>query len=710
MRSLPATGAVQRRITRVGRVSRVSARGIQRCPTDRWVGKFVAALPGVFFVARQQLKMNGLCRLVVSAPAELPGDLFQRFCCFLRVAAVDEFERIGHFINRGLATECLAEQPLDTSYVRGCRIGFVAVGFLAPCRQVTRLFDRKGAVHEEQRLLRNCSLGPIRRVIVRICEIERAEERGQILAFDETVHAATSGERRIDDRNRRPAHFVVESAGGDEQRITQRLEIESAAVRSPQETILGIGGYAFRSRFARLAIGSGKNNAADEMFCRPTVVHEVTRQCIEQFGVSRRRAADAEVARCIDQTFTKEMVPDAIHPHASGERVFAVGDVVGKFEPTAAMLERFWFVVGRKRREESSLGVRTAVARAATQENVRIVRFSGVRHFGWPIIVRLFFATGEDAVQSIVVGRGNRVVLVVVAAGARDRHAKHAASDDVDAVVDDVGLTVEVAAAECEESGRRRGRGISRLICRKLVDDELVVRQIGIKAVDDPIAIREGTFVVAILLEDIALSVGVAGDVEPVASPAFAEAWRRQEPVDGGFVMGVAGIGDECVEFFGGGRQADEVVVETSQQCTWRRLGRRGQFRSFQFRKHEAIDVTRAAAGLETGGGVTFCGCWYAQWSVRAGFLTAVSAGALSLRRSGAPIATHFTKSLMTASGSFPLGGISLDSYFSAEISGLSSGLLGTMTGPDSPPAFMNAAVSRRRPPFSFLASAEWQP
>ena len=46
------------------------------------------------------------------------------------------------------------------------------------------------------------------------------------------------------------------------------------------------------------------------------------------------------------------------------------------------------------------------------------------------------------------------------------------------------------------------------------------------------------------------------------------------------------------------------------------------------------------------------------------------------LRGSGAPIAIHFSKSWITASGSLPVGGISYDSYRSAESSRLSSGLL----------------------------------
>ena len=61
------------------------------------------------------------------------------------------------------------------------------------------------------------------------------------------------------------------------------------------------------------------------------------------------------------------------------------------------------------------------------------------------------------------------------------------------------------------------------LVGRELGDDELVERPIGVEAGDDPVAIRVRVLVVAIFLEDVALGVGVAGDVEPVAGPALAE-------------------------------------------------------------------------------------------------------------------------------------------------------------------------------------------
>ena len=72
--------------------------------------------------------------------------------------------------------------------------------------------------------------------------------------------------------------------------------------------------------------------------------------------------------------------------------------------------------------------------------------------------------------------------------------------------------------------------------------------------------------VVAVFFEDIALGVGVAGDVEPVAGPSLAEVRRGQQPIDGGLVPGIAGVGGEIGQLFGRRRQADEIVVQSAQK------------------------------------------------------------------------------------------------------------------------------------------------
>ena len=76
---------------------------------------------------------------------------------------------------------------------------------------------------------------------------------------------------------------------------------------------------------------------------------------------------------------------------------------------------------------------------------------------------------------------------------------------------------------------------------------------------------------------DVALGVGVAGDVEPMASPAFAVPGGVEQAVNEsagctGAVTG--GFGDEAVDLGGFGGKAGEIEAEASDEGVW--VGRRG--------------------------------------------------------------------------------------------------------------------------------------
>ena len=118
------------------------------------------------------------------------------------------------------------------------------------------------------------------------------------------------------------------------------------------------------------------------------------------------------------------------------------------------------------------------------------------------------------------------------------------------------------------------------------------------------------------------------------------------------------------------------------------------------------------AASLTSGGGVFFGG-WKAQ-NLRPFSMSishfATLAGAS--RGSGAPIAIHFSKSAITASGSLSfLGGIGFTSSVCliACRRKLLSGSPGTTAGPWSPPLRMASRVSSLRLPRIFSALVEWQ-
>ena len=138
-----------------------------------------------------------------------------------------------------------------------------------------------------------------------------------------------------------------------------------------------------------------------------------------------------------------------------------------------------------------------------------------------------FVAAGEHAVERVVVGHGNGVVLVFVAAGTADGQPHEAAGHDVDAVVNDVVRIVEKPPTQREKThrGQRPFVGAQvQLVGSHLLNDKTVVRQVGIEGVDHIVAVgvrvgKEPRLVPG----KVALGVGITRHVKPMAAPALAE-------------------------------------------------------------------------------------------------------------------------------------------------------------------------------------------
>jgi hypothetical protein len=95
-----------------------------------------------------------------------------------------------------------------------------------------------------------------------------------------------------------------------------------------------------------------------------------------------------------------------------------------------------------------------------------------------------------------------------------------------------------------------------------LFDGELIEGHVGVEGTDDPVAIwPDGAAAVFF----VAVGVGVAGEVEPFAGPAFAVLRGGEETVDGGLVVLAAGF-DEGGGFFGGRGQTDEVEGDPAEE------------------------------------------------------------------------------------------------------------------------------------------------
>ncbi len=181
---------------------------------------------------------------------------------------------------------------------------------------------------------------------------------------------------------------------------------------------------------------------------------------------------------------------------------------------------------------------------------------------------------GQDAVERVIVAGRDRVELVVVAAGAGDRQAHQPPADHVDPVVDHVvEVAHEPAAQRQEAQGRQRGLGgrvgeivPGQPVGRELLDDEPIVGRVAVERGDDVVAVGIGPVEVGVLEEDVALGIGVPGDVEPVPPPALAIPRRGQQAVDQAGI-GVGGrIGLEGGDLLGGRRQPEQVERDAADQ------------------------------------------------------------------------------------------------------------------------------------------------
>ena len=143
------------------------------------------------------------------------------------------------------------------------------------------------------------------------------------------------------------------------------------------------------------------------------------------------------------------------------------------------------------------------------------------------------FGAEKDSRQGVVIGRRDRVILVVVAAGARNRQSQHDLAHGVDLLVHQVHLELaRIAFVESLGAHGQKSRGdemflpnVIRLggqhVPGDLFPNEFVVGLVRVEGIEDVVAVAPGMRV-----GDVDVLAGrfrVAGDVQPVASPTFAE-------------------------------------------------------------------------------------------------------------------------------------------------------------------------------------------
>ncbi len=106
-------------------------------------------------------------------------------------------------------------------------------------------------------------------------------------------------------------------------------------------------------------------------------------------------------------------------------------------------------------------------------------------------------------------------------------------------------------------------RSVGQHVPGQLLDGELVVGHVVVKSPDHPVAVGPD---VAGTIFLVAIAVGVACEVEPLASPFLPIMRGGKQLVDQALVGIRSFVADESVGLFGGGGQTDQVEIKSSDQ------------------------------------------------------------------------------------------------------------------------------------------------
>ena len=215
----------------------------------------------------------------------------------------------------------------------------------------------------------------------------------------------------------------------------------------------------------------------------------------------------------------------------------------------------------------------------------------------------------QDGAQGIVVPLGQRIELVVVAAGASQRQPHGGGAQDLNLGGQHIqafrqvvllGAVGRVRSHSQKSGGHQQvrligavglhGLVVEQLIPGKLFGQEPVVGLVGIQGPYDVVAVTEGVgpdFVG----RNPTFGIGVAHGVQPVAGPALAVVGRFQKKVHQPFVSPRVGIGQVGSDLFGGRRKAHQVEMGPPHQGET--VGRRGKLQALRFQSSQQEGVHR---------------------------------------------------------------------------------------------------------------------
>ena len=182
---------------------------------------------------------------------------------------------------------------------------------------------------------------------------------------------------------------------------------------------------------------------------------------------------------------------------------------------------------------------------------------------------------------------------MIVATGTSDGDAHQTASDEVDAVVDNIVWVIAKPTAYGEEAECRQRAFVFaevHAIRRELLLQKRIVRLVFVEGSNDIFAESVGVRVIDILGKHVTLGVRIACEVEPVSAPAFAVLRRREQAIDQAFVGVRRLVVRERIGFVGSRWQAGQIEADAANQRSrvGERRGRKAML--FPLCREEAID------------------------------------------------------------------------------------------------------------------------
>jgi hypothetical protein len=104
----------------------------------------------------------------------------------------------------------------------------------------------------------------------------------------------------------------IEEPGHGEERVANRLGLQSPRCPSPEPSVVGIEGHSFLVRFNALPINSAGYDQTMKPFQLPTVLNQIHRQPVEQFRMCRPLALNSKIAGRGDNALTEMMMPNRL--------------------------------------------------------------------------------------------------------------------------------------------------------------------------------------------------------------------------------------------------------------------------------------------------------------------------------------------------------------------------------------------------------------